>query len=911
MRFSIVLFILAALFALPLAAQDHFDYWPGATYDPGVPTEKQVLGRDPGQRISTPEEIVRYMEALAAARPRQMRVFDYGKTWEGRRLIYCVVASEANLRRLDEIRTGMQRLADPRKTPDAEAKRIMSNMPAVLWLAYGVHGNEISSNDAAMLTAYHLLASRNDKLVDEILANVVLILDPAQNPDGRARFVHNFEIAEGLKPDPSQLAAEHNEPWPGGRSNHYYFDMNRDWFAMTQPETQARIKAYQQWFPLAFADLHEMGSDSTYYFAPEANPYNPYITRTQRDSLELFGRNNAKWFDHYGFSYFTREGYDEFYPGYGASWPLFQGSIGMTYEQASTRGLIVRKNDGTIVQYRDTVRDHFVASISSCETALRNREKLLENFYDYRKSAIALGTTGSVREYILPRDGNVSNVDKLASNLAFQGVEVKRATAAFQNAGKQYPVGSYVVSLAQPAGRLARTLLDQQVSMEQEFLKAEERRRQNKQPSEMYDVTAWSLPMQYGIAAVSTAEVSNGTFEPVKAGELPPGKVIGPKPDVAYLVPWGFSSAARFLASALQQDLKIETTDKEFKLAGRSFVPGTLIVKVKENAPDLAVKIDQLAKSSGAEIVATNTGWVDEGANFGSNRVFSMPKPTIALAWDRPTSSAAAGATRFVLEREYGYPVTVVRTDQLARGDLDQFQVIILPETAGPEGYAAVLGANGVRRLTDWVQSGGTLIGLGGGAVSWLADSRTGLLAISQEDVARPADKDVKPSAPAAQPPAQPSAPGAAPAPQLPQRVPGKLIATPDEFQKAIEAATELPDPLHGVLIRAKVDPEQWVSAGVPETVYVLASGRAIFTPIKLDKGFNAAYFEGPDQLLASGYMWDQNRKQLAFKPFVVVEKNGRGSVIGFTEDPNFRGYMDGLNLLFLNAVFRGPAHDR
>jgi hypothetical protein len=428
----------------------------------------------------------------------------------------------------------------------------------------------------------------------------------------------------------------------------------------------------------------------------------------------------------------------------------------------------------------------------------------------------------------------------------------------------------------------------------------------------MYDVTAWSLPMQYGIPAIATAEVSSGSFEPVKAGELPPGKIVGPKPDVAYLVPWGLSSAARFLASALQEDIKIDTTDKEFKLAGREFPRGTLIVKVKENAADLPDKMDRLAKTSGAEIVATNTGWVDEGANFGSNRVFSVPKPTIALAWDRPTSSAAAGATRFVLEREYGYPVTVVRTDQLARGDLHQFDVIILPDTGGPEGYNEVLGANGARRLTDWVQSGGTLIGLGGGAVSWLADSRTGLLAITQEDVARPPDKDAKPptSVPA-QPPSQPSAAAAPAAPQAPQRVPGKLIATPEEFEKAIEAPTELPDSLHGVLIRAKVDPEQWVSAGVPDTVYVLASGRAIFTPIKLDRGFNAAYFVGPDQLLASGYIWDQNRKQLAYKPFVVVQKNGRGSVVGFTEDPNFRGYMDGLNLLFLNAVFRGPAHSR
>ena len=222
------------------------------------------------------------------------------------------------MKRLSDIQASMKKISDPRKTDDAEAKRLMTNLPAVIWLAYGVHGNEISSPDAALMTAYHLLASRGDKMVDEILAKDLILIDPLQNPDGRDRFVHDFNIAEGLRPDPSQLAAEHNEPWPGGRTNHYYFDMNRDWFAMTQPETRGRIAAVQQWLPLVFVDLHEMGSNSTYYFAPEANPYNPYITKTQKDSLEWFGKNNSHWFDHYGFSYFTKEGYDEFYPGYGS-----------------------------------------------------------------------------------------------------------------------------------------------------------------------------------------------------------------------------------------------------------------------------------------------------------------------------------------------------------------------------------------------------------------------------------------------------------------------------------------------------------------------------------------------------------------------------------------------------------------
>jgi hypothetical protein len=262
-----------------------------------------------------------------------------------------------------------------------------------------------------------------------------------------------------------------------------------------------------------------------------------------------------------------------------------------------------------------------------------------------------------------------------------------------------------------------------------------------------------------------------------------------------------------------------------------------------------------------------------------------------------------------------------VRTDQLARGDLSQFQVIILPDVGGGPGggdtYDTIFGANGARRLNDWVQAGGTLIGLGSGAVAYLADPRTGLLAISQENV-------VRESAPAAAAPTGGGRGGTAPAatatgttapvaaPAAPAaRVPGKLLTSDQDFDKAIQPDAELPDSLHGVLVRAKVDPEQWVTAGLPDTIYVMASGRAIFTPIKLDKGFNAAYFAGPEQLLASGFMWEPNRKQLAYKPFVVVQRNGRGNVVGFTEDPNFRGYMDGLNMLFVNAVFRGAAHGR
>ena len=285
----------------PLCAQKPFEFWPGATYDPKIPTYRQTLGYDAGDRVTNHAGILRYMDALAAAAPARMKIFDYGQTWEGRKLIYAAIGSEANMRRLSEIQTSVERLADPRKTGEADARKIMAGLPAIVWLSYGVHGDEISSPEAAMVTAYHLLAARNDKMVDDILAHTLVLIDPAQNPDGRDRFVNAFEQARGLEPDASPLAVEHVQPWPGGRTNHYLFDLNRDWIALTQPEVLNQVKALRQWLPLVYVDLHEMGADATYFFSPESDPYNPNLTPAQRASLQLFGKNNAKWFDKYGF----------------------------------------------------------------------------------------------------------------------------------------------------------------------------------------------------------------------------------------------------------------------------------------------------------------------------------------------------------------------------------------------------------------------------------------------------------------------------------------------------------------------------------------------------------------------------------------------------------------------------------
>ena len=896
-RFVFVSLLLPLLVSLAVA-QASYEFWPGVRYDPSIPTLEKVLGYKTGEQITSPEGIVRYMEALARAAPSRMKVWDYGKTWEGRRLIYVAIGSAANISRLDALSEGMRKLADPRKTSKAEADKLIGSLPATVWLAYGVHGNEISSPEASLLAAYHLLAARNDAVVDSILKNTVVFIDPLQNPDGRNRFLQGFVQSEGLEPNANPEALEHDEAWPGGRTNHYLFDMNRDWFALTQPETQGRVKILQKWYPLVFVDLHEMGADSTYYFGPEAIPYNPHIEKNQRAALDWFGRNNAKWFDQFGFSYFTREVFDAFYPGYGASWPSYYGSVAMTYEQASARGLVMRRRvDGVIINYRDTVRHHFVSSVSTCETTAKNREQLLRNFYNYRVTAIEEGRNGEVKEYVFPRTGDVSAVDKLADLLARQGIDVRRSTKPFQAEGKECPAGSYAVSLAQPSERFIRTLLDPEVDMNAEFLKEQERKRKKHLRDDIYDVIAWSLPLMYNVEMISAASPVSGDFELVKAGEPLPGKVIGGKATVAYLVPWGSRASGRLLAAALRQGLTVWSADKKFELSGREFPRGTLIFKDSDNADTLGESMAKLARTSGAEVVATDTAYVVKGISLGSSKVIPMKRPAVAIAWDTPVAGYAAGNLRFVIERQFGYPTTPIRTSTLASrsAELDRFDVLILPAARG--GYRKALGESGLKRLKAWVRDGGTLIAIES-AMADLADPKVDLLSISREYQVRENEKKSKTGADKKDKKRE-------------AQVPGKLLKNEADWKKAIEPEKEPPDSVPGVLVRARLDPDNWLTAGLPETVNVMLRGRTIYTPIKLDKGVNAAVFESPEKLIASGYMWEENKEQLAFKPFVVVQRTGRGTVVGFTSDPNFRAYMDGLNMLFVNAIFRSQSRVR
>ena len=838
---------------------------------------------------------MRYFRSLAEAAPDRMKIFEYAKSWEGRELIYGVIGSAERIARLEEIKSGMRRLADPRETSAESAEMLVGGLPATVWLAYGVHGNEISSCDAAMLTAYHVLAAQNDPVAEKIRSHVLLFLNPTQNPDGRDRFVNHFRMSAGLEPSDSPFNIEHDEPWPRGRTNHYLFDLNRDWFALTQPETRGHVKALLEWYPLAFVDLHEMGSNASYYFTPEAAPFNPHFTKAQRESLEWFGKNNAKWFDKFGFDYFTREVYDAFYPGYGASWPIFYGGIGATYEQASSRGLVIRRSDRTTMRYRDTVRHHFTASLATAETAADKRIELLRNFYDYRKTAVEEGRKEDVKAFLLPRKGNTANLDKLAAILHEQGIEVQQSKDAGQACGVEAPAGSFLALLAQPSKRLIRTLLDKHVSMEPEFIKEAERRRKKDLPDEIYDVVAWSLPLQYGVEVAECNKVPAG-FTPVEPARIPPGSVRG-EAAVAYLVPWGTNAAGRFLTSALLAGLKVLSSDKAFEMAGKTYPRGTLALKVRDNPGTLRDTLARLARETGADIEATDSSWVEQGVNFGSRHVFPMKKARVALAWDLPTNPYGAGNTRFVMERQFGYPVHPIRTRTLARADLSAFDVLILPHGGR---YPEVLKEDALNKIKQWVDRGGTLIAVRG-AVSVVAGSKAELLDLTPETAGGEEPK----KEPEGKPQDEKKAAGA----KKEEKPKGKLLAKEEDFLKAIQPESEAPDDVPGVLGKALVDSDHWITAGLGDSIVGLIEGQDIYSPIKLDKGVNAAYWAGPEELLQSGYLWEENRKQLAFKPAIVVQPLGRGFVIAFMTDPNFRAYMDGLNLAFLNAVFRGAAH--
>ncbi|MCF8880008.1 M14 family metallopeptidase [Hyphobacterium sp. SN044] len=851
-------------------------------HDSDIPDGVRGLGHEFGAEITPPEDAIDYLRALEAAAPDRIRVFDYAESWEGRTLAYAVIARAEILDNLDAVQADLARLADPRGVSAAELDRLVAETPPVVWLSYGVHGDEISSTDAGLRTAYHLVSGVNDPMVETILDNTIVVIDPVQNPDGRARFVHSFTAARGIEPDPSRFSAEHDQPWPGGRFNHYLFDMNRDWFTMSQPETVGRVQAMLDWHPVVVVDAHEMGGDSTYFFAPAAEPFNPQIVRTQRAAQDLIGRNHARWFDRFGYTYFTREIFDLFYPGYGDMWPTMHGAVAMTYEQASPRGLVWRRQDGSTLTYGEAVDHHFIASLSTAQVVAENRERFVRDRLAFRQGAI--DERSGPRAILLDRTGNRWGAERLARLLARQGIEVDGIDGGFTACGSRFRNGAYLVRFDQPAGRLARTLLEADTRLPDAFMAEQESRRARGLDHELYDVTAWSLPLMFDVDMAACSALPTNASQRFDPETEMSGGVVG---DAAfgYAIPWTDAGQAAMAAALLRQGVAMRTTDAPFTIGERVFPRGTVVIQRHGQADGLDTLVRDAAENTGAIAIGLSSSWTDEGPNLGSGNFNAMVAPRIAMAWGEGTAPTSAGAVRFVLEQRYDLPVTIIRTERLRSADLSGFDVLILPE-AGGAGYSGELGENGAHAITRFVQSGGVLVGLGD-ATRWMASSGVDLLPVQRERAADAIPDD--------------GAEGPV--------IPGRIIEDEAQLLAAETPRNAMPDSSPGALLRVTANADAWMSAGYDDGAFALVTGSDIYSTVPLDELTTALRFAGPDDLVGGGYLWAENRAQLAYKPFIVSRSSGRGQVIAFTQDPSTRAYQEGLDLALLNAVLLGPAH--
>ncbi len=851
-------------------------------YQSNSPTVEKVLGYPIGSRISSPEAVETYFRTLAATYPDQVVFEEYGKSWEGRTLYYVAISSATNIAKLDDYRQQITQLSAADTTSDKAAAQLIKTMPASIWLSYGVHGNEISSPEAAMLTAWHLLAA-NDNDTKSYLDNTMVFIDPVQNPDGRSRFVSRYYMTAGLEHSADRISAEHNEPWPSGRSNHYLFDLNRDWLALTQPEISGQVEALLENMPLVFVDLHEMGGDTSYYFTPEAEPYNPLITQEQKNILWTIGENNGKWFDEKGYDYFTREIFDAFYPGYGASWPLYHGSVSMTYEMASARGHVFRTRDGELLTYGDGVHKHFITSLATIETVSRERENILRSYWDYRQQAVELGKKSKQRYYIFPQQADAAGTRRLAGLLTRHGVKIEETQASFKACGNTYAQGTYVVDTAQPAYYMARTLLDKDIAMDDVFIAEQERRRKNNLPDQIYDVTAWSLPQMFNLDYQTCRKLPKVQRTAVNTDLIVPGTVNHADAKVGYIVPWGDMNAGRLLTAALRAGLQVKRNDLSFKHAnGKTYPAGSLILTHADN-PNLRETLQQLVITTGATVDGVDSSWVVEGPNFGSLNVKRVHAPQVAMLWDEPVSSLNAGHTRFVIERQLNYPVTAIRSAQLSSADLSHYQVLIVP--AAHEGrLTQALGDAGNENLKHWIERGGVLITLGT-STKWAVtnDFLSSALedAVNEKAASHNGDHQVE----------------------------GLLFENREQFQHYITPDAADPYWTAGVITRLEVDQEHWLTAGIKPELFAVTVGNQIYRPLTIDNGRNVVSYAAADQVLASGYLWAENQQQLAHKPYLMWQPRGRGMVISFTQEPTYRAYLDGLNVLLVNAIFAGAAH--
>jgi hypothetical protein len=811
-----------------------------------IPSPKDFLGYEIGAKFTPHYKIVQYFEALAKATPSTMKLEQYGTTNGGRPLLMAFLSSPENITNLESIRANNVKLAG------FEGGGGTTNGKAIVWLSYNVHGNEASSSEAVMLTVYNLLTDAKSK---EWLSNTVVILDPCLNPDGRDRYVNWFNTVvgvTGINPDPQ--SREHSEPWPGGRSNYYNFDLNRDWAWQTQVETQARIKAYKKWMPQVHVDFHEQGFNEPYYFAPAAEPFHEVITPWQRSFQTQIGRNNAKYFDQNGWLYFTKERFDLFYPSYGDTWPTYNGGIGMTYEQGghSRGGLGVITEDGDTLTLGDRARHHYTTGISTVEISAKNAAELQKNFKSFFENTKANGV-GEYKSFVVKAKGNESKVagviELLNKNAIEFGYNNGGGAAKGYNyfSGKEENItlerGDIIINTQQPFGTMAKVLFEPKSKLND---------------SVTYDITAWAVPYVYGVQAYAVKEKL-----PSSPGLAVTLQAPVPTPDNAYgyVKNWNGLADAKLLAACMKKGIKVRLAEKPFEVNGKPFAAGSLIFIKTSNASiaNFNQTVIALAQENGVTLEPVQTGFMDKGADFGSPDVKMLYAPKVAMLTGEGVSSLGAGEVWHFFEQQLKYPVTLINANDAGRIDWQRFDVLVVPDG----NYKKLFDKEGA--IKAWLQGGGKLVALEG-AVSQIAEAGWGLDVKKDDD---DKDKDKK--------------------------------ADYDRIKKYGNQERDwLVNGNPGSIFKVDMDNTHPLAFGYPNYYYTLKADNIMYS--FMEDGWNVGTIKKDTKV--AGFTGVKATEKLKDGVLFGELPVGRGSMVFISDDVLFRSFWENGKLMFANAVF-------
>ncbi|MDI3322107.1 M14 metallopeptidase family protein [Pinibacter soli] len=814
---------------------------------------EQFLGYKIGSRYTPHYKIVNYFNYLAKQSPDMVKLEQYGETNEGRPLLLAFISTKENITNLENIRQNNLKLAGF----DADKANASEKTPAIIWMSYNVHGNEPSSSEASMLTIYELLNPSNTKSKN-YLQNTVVIIDPCMNPDGRDRYVYWFNQVVGKKANPNPASREHSEPWPGGRSNHYNFDLNRDWAWQTQIESQQRMAKYNEWLPQIHVDFHEQSYNNPYYFAPAAEPFHEVITEWQRNFQTTIGRNNAKYFDENGWLYFTKEQFDLFYPSYGDTYPLYNGAIGMTYEQGGNNrgGLAVVTDAGDTLTLYDRVMHHFTTGISTIEIASQNADKLVKEFHKYYNNAIS-SPLGDFKSYVIKADDG-DKLDRLKkllnrNKILWSYLQVNNAQLNGLNyfTGKQEnfkaAIGDIVVNANQPKSNLLRVLFERVSKLSD---------------SATYDITAWSLPFAYGLETYGLKSYITTT---TKANPDSITTFALPPTTYGYVVQWNGMSSAKFLTAVLQKGLKVRYAERSFKIGSEDFDKGSLIL-TKAGNNTLSQSLEQIIKSAAEQanvrVYAVSSGLVDKGFDFGSDKVHVIKSPRVALLAGKEVTSLNMGEIWHLFDQQLNYPVSLINVSDLQKVAWNSFDVLIIPDGD----YDFFNEKNTNDELKNWVKRGGKIIAVQS-AVMEMAKADWGIKSKVPDDDKK--DDVIKGDY--------------------------SLLHRYENRDRDV-----LVNSIPGSIFKVELDNTHPLAFGYPDFYYTLKQDENIYEFMK--EGWNVGVLRKDNYI--AGFTGSKTKEKLKDGLLFGVQEMGRGKVVYLADNPLFRSFWENGKLLFCNAVF-------